>query len=94
MSYMVTIRNLIQEANPKEYAQMQASGELDQVLQDYQEQIVHARTQAARRARAGADQSEPNQPMAAMNMAALSAQEIQLAQIKEEILNLYGQATE
>ena len=93
MSYMVTIRNLIQEANPKQYAQMQASGELDQVLQDYQEQVVHARTQAARKARAGADLSQSNQPMAAMHMAALSAQEIQLAQISEEILNLYGTTT-
>ena len=92
-AYLTTIREQIEDLNPKEYRRMQANGELDQVLEEYLEQVKYARTAAARAARKQADLDDPNEPAASMNMAAMMAQEFAMAEIMEELDLLYGPQT-
>ena len=65
-AYLTTIREQIQELNPEEYRRMQATGELDQVLEEYGEQVKYARTAAARAARRRGDLDDPFEPAASM----------------------------
>ena len=92
-TYLLTIKEQIRDLNPQAYWEMAASGELDRILDEYREQVSTARSAAAREARKQVDQDDPIALTAAMNMAAISAQEIEMASIMEELDLLYGQTT-
>lgn len=96
MQYLTTIRQTIQELDPQGFKEMQVSGELGQTLSEYAEQVGLARNQAARQAKLRAIQEGIEQDSQEMlqirNLAAMTAQEIEMSQIIEELHDLYGQS--
>lgn len=86
-----TIRETIWELNPERAAQLQRSGELQQMLDDYQDQITQARNEAAM-----AIQKQPTDQFSGCldrlqktEQAARGAGEVVMSQIIEEVNYLY-----
>ena len=95
-NYLETIKARIKELDPEKYQEMKLSGEMGLDLDEYRERIASVRGEAARAARKLADQAGMNVIELAqqMNMAARMAEEIEMAEVMDELQNLYGPTTE
>ena len=93
MIYLTTIRQQIHDLNPQKAKQLEQSGQMQEILDEYDEQIVEQGIDAARQARLD-NQGQPQELLIqAQEMAVEKANEIALTQIMEELQLLYGTDT-
>ena len=90
-----TIRNQIHELEPDQAMQLEKSGQMEVILWEYQEQMIEAATQAAMAYKKAALKENPKTNMEVIiqgqEMTSRAAEEIEQAQIMEELNYMYGQ---
>ena len=89
-----TIKELIAETNPKAYQALKASGELDGILEEYEQMIREYQLTAAMEARKSLESHDPLKIEKTMMQAKREAGETVLAEIREEIERIYQVTTD
>jgi len=93
MIYLTTIRQQIHDLHPQKAKQLDQSGQMQEILDEYDEEIVEEGIDAARQVGLYNQGQPQDLLMQAQEMAVEQANEIALAQIMEELQLLYGTDT-
>ena len=96
-NFLTTIKDRIKDlVGPQEYRRLKESQELGTALDEYRERIVPLMAQAARAAKQEAERRglSDEQMVQQQNMAARTAQEIEMAEVMIELEHTYGPTIE